>query len=154
VEIRWLSSFLILLLPGVSLSCHSPAWTEQDSWYKAPPEGVSWQALPGARFTPVVNVDFAVQLLDSTSIVRLGSAQLSLLGVEELSGGRELFLVRAVCLGCDPTGFSVSQSEDGLLIRTSHGTLGRRPLPMKRHALVVALDAPPREVYPICSMAE
>ena len=66
--------------------------------------------------------------------------------------GTTLFLLRGVALNEDTGEFSVYSR--GLSVWVHHGSLGRRPVSMKRKALIAALRRSPDEVFVTCMMEE
>jgi hypothetical protein len=66
--------------------------------------------------------------------------------------GAKLFLVRAVYYNPGTGGFSAYMENGKLLVQ--HHCLGKKSVPMKRTALVMALPEAPKEVYVGCGMDE
>jgi hypothetical protein len=152
---------LQVLVVAASLdACEDPrAASSVDSWLRPGPPGAgsrTGKELESSRIHPVPDAmeARAEDLLSERSCVLLTGRQ-----VEEVLGrpgsaaaGTRPYLVRGVCLDRDHGRFSVTVAKDELWVH--HGCLGRQPLPMTRQALVVELEAQPREVYVGCSMAE
>jgi len=149
---------LALVLLGACADDHRAASTV-DSWHRPPPSGFRfdpWKELDRARVKEVAPAGEAEaeRLLDSTACREASSgdaARLATAPPPELPG-TGLYLVRGVCLNRATGGLSLSTQGSSLLVE--HGSLGRHAVPMQRQALLVRLDAPPREVYVLCSMAE
>jgi hypothetical protein len=68
-----------------------------------------------------------------------------------LREGQSLYLVRGIFL--NPYGRFKVYTKDGW-VWVTHGSLGKRPLPMKRQALVLQLQQAPTRVFVTCTMAE
>jgi hypothetical protein len=150
---------IVALLGQAAVSASGQlAWTRTDSWYRPSPESWSRNAsrLASSRVTAVPTGKNAVveKLLAKTSATLLSPAEASSLAgvVVRRPKGMRLYLVRAVYLNEFNGGFEVS--EFGTELEVHHGSLGRRPLPMKRGGVIVQLSSPPTNVYVTCSMAE
>jgi hypothetical protein len=148
-----------VLLGGILIGCSSQrrAWTTEDSWYNPPSSGTpvwTWPHLDRERLHEVVETKEAEaeQLLDDVAVVELTSDEASEFIGEVLPEvpGTKPYLTRGLYLGRGS--FSVHVFEDQLAV--THGSLGRRALPMKRQALVLQLERAPAEVFVTCSMAE
>ena len=137
---------------------YRPSWTETDSWYTPPPEWgyENWPLLDSSFVHLVVHsmeAD-AERVLSDTPVAELtqNEAERYLAKSVTLEDGQSLYLVRGIYL--DPYGrFIVSTNEEGW-VSVFHGSLGKRPLPMKRQTLVLQLKEAPTRVFVTCHMAE
>jgi hypothetical protein len=148
----------LLLLVVAGCSDHR-AWNSVDSWHH-PPADIArfWQAgkLPAADILEVR----AERMAEAEAQLReAGCVEVSAERASELSGkkvesaaGRDLFLVRGVCLNRATGGFVVVPLGRELLVH--HASLGRSAVPMKRQPLIVRLAQKPEIVFVSCSMAE
>jgi hypothetical protein len=150
-----------VLLGGMLVGCSSQrrAWTNEDSWYKAPPSETlvwTWPDLDRERLHEVVETEEAEaeQLLDDVAVVELTSDEAAEFVGEALPEipGTKPYLTRGLYLIRGTGSFSVYVSEDQLAV--THGSLGRSAQSMKRQALVLQLERAPVEVFVTCSMAE
>jgi hypothetical protein len=120
-------------------------------WYRpsseAPP-GLEWQELDPARVHRVVKdkQPEAIERLEEVAVVELTAEQAAEYVGEplpEVPGARP-YLVRSLVKFLPGT-YSVGVADGHLDV--SHGSLGREPVQMSRHALVLQLDRKPDEVY-------
>jgi hypothetical protein len=140
----------------------SPAGRELgiDAWYRTfGPDGVflcsDQDEIKDYVRVPADKMVLAERLLDEHSFEEISSSeQLSRLGVTVSipPPPRKLYLVRALYYW-EQVSFGIWLEGDRLLIDHTIFTTGRVS-PMKRAALVLALPAPPREVYIQCAADE
>lgn len=131
------------------------SWTTCDSWQDSCPNPIPWDSLlPQEKIHPVTPAKIlaASTLLATSASIAITSAQAA-----ELTGitfsAPTLYLVRAVSLN-ERTGRFTVHRLPGNALTVLHGSLGRSPVPMRRHPLVLELDEPPSKVYVDCGMAE
>jgi hypothetical protein len=155
-------SFNLLLLVSLSVvGCGTRgnrAFTVADSWYWPPPNDL----LLAPNLVTLAKSDFA-SVLDSKQpqaleiLSEIAWKQISAEEARELLGkppeleeGKQLVLLRGLVLN-ELNGAEISW-HDGVVV-VHHGCLGRRPLPIKRKALIAKLPDAPQNVYVHCSMA-
>lgn len=139
----------------VLIGCDSSRWTTKSEWYAPAPSDRDWTPLPASSYRPVQNVPVAIALLTEHALVPLERSQLAALGIEpNTMPPEDLYLSRAVCLGCTDTGFIVSTANDGRFLLVEHAELGAKAEQMRKHAVVVALERRPEQAFAVCSMDE
>ncbi|KKL55015.1 hypothetical protein LCGC14_2259630 [marine sediment metagenome] len=136
------------------------AWTRTDTWYSPRPVDVGasevWSDVPSGKVhevTPGKRAE-AESLLKDVSVYQVTARRASQLTGRSLPARTDSVycLTRAVYLNRGTGRFSVMKS--GPAIRVGHGSLGARPVPMKRQALVIELDELPKVLYVDCSMCQ
>jgi hypothetical protein len=130
------------------------AWTRADDWYHPAEYRANASLLkpvPWAAVRPEMRAR-AEQRLERSAAVPLAPDEMAdYAGAPFDHPGMEVFLVRAVYLS--PSGQFYVRT-DGHDLYVNHGSLGRRPMPMGRQPLIVALPSEPGNVYVSCGMAE
>jgi hypothetical protein len=146
--------FALLAAIGCGLTDDRRAFSSADSWYSPPPFTADFAPLDTDRFAPVTEPfqPEAQAALASVPAKRLSADEAARLTGKQLSAGGEYVLLRAVVLHEGTGGFDIGIN--GRAVNVHHGCLGRRPVPMRRKALVAVLPAVPETVYVSCSMAE
>lgn len=71
---------------------------------------------------------------------------------QRMSSERRLILLRGVVLNEATGAFEVYEQNEHVLVL--HISLGKKPLPMRRKAIVALLQNKPKEVFVSCSMVE
>jgi hypothetical protein len=149
---------IALATPVVTGCSNGRAWTQQDSWYRPPPS--TWRgnvATLDSRYVVVIPEDKRAAtgaLLATTSVVLLSPVEASNLAGIDVTPDPDmrLYLLRAVYLNEGTGAFHVRQA--GTELEVHHESLGRRPVPMNRAAVIVQFKELPTEVYVTCSMAQ
>jgi hypothetical protein len=144
--------------PGSS-STSRRAWSEEDTWYRAPPSGThlwEWSELDRDRVHEVIvskKADAEGLLQDVSSVALTGQHAAEFIGgpLPDRPGTKP-YLTRGVFLNRETGGFTVYTSGHQVVIH--HGSLGRGAVPMSRQPLVLQLEQEPVEVFVVCSMAE
>jgi len=148
---------IIFLFTAILFGCtigNQSSWSHKDSWYHEPSvAGLTPWEWKQINF---VEVDAAEQkeaqfLLTSSPLTELSKDQ-SEKFASYFSDSSNLYLVRSVYLNEGTGKFSVYKFNNKLWVY--HGSLGHSSAPMKRKALVIALDRVPSEIYVTCSMDE
>ncbi len=132
-------------------------WTETDSWYReSTKQGLTpWDWIISDYFIVSELAQAEAQsLLEENAAVGITSDQVArFLGkAVQPPSGTKFFLLRGVALNESTGNFSVFYQ--GRLVWVYHGSLGKRPAPMKRRALIAALNSQPQEVFVTCMMDE
>jgi hypothetical protein len=148
-------AFVLLLTPATALG--DAPWTEPDSWYR---ESATHDLSPWAWkrndffLVPARTQREAQSLLEESAAVGISSDQVTRFLGKAVSPpeGTRFFLLRGVALNEETGVFSVFSRDQ--LVWVYHGSLGRSPVPMKRRALIAALQDQPHEVYVTCTMDE
>jgi len=133
------------------------AWTKEDSWYRPPlqdPRAAQAVAVDRSRIheVPATREKEAEDLLLETSARELTPEEAQHYSGQALDpiAGTKLYLVRGVLLNSGV--FTVFAK--GRTLWVGHGSMGHRPVPMKRRALVLQLDQLPANVFCVCSMVD
>lgn len=154
-----LGKFLLaLMLPLLGIGCAPErAWNTTDPWFDAPRESIKvLSPLESERIDVVADpreADAEAMLL-YTPFVELTPRQ-----AEQFAGlplrlvrGSRPYLFRAVYLNSNGV-FQVYHTRgNGLFI--IHECLGNHTTTMKRQALILQLDEPPKRVWVVCHMTE
>lgn len=129
------------------------AFTSTDSWY-APPPRMSFTPIDRQQFATVIEVfqPEAQAALADSPVQRLTNEEATRLVGRRLPAAGECFLLRSIVLFEGTGRFDIGVN--GTTVHVHHGSLGRRPAPMTRKALVAVLPAMPETVFVSCSMAE
>ena len=130
------------------------AWSSVDSWYRQPRSTTAFVAIARDRVLPVVE---ALQPEAQRELEKVAAQALSAAEAERLVGGPlpaegQCVLLRSVVLNEGTGAWDVSAAGESVLV--NHGCLGRKPVPMKRKAIVAVLAAVPSFVFVTCDMAE
>ena len=144
----------------VSTGCQDRrAWTSTDAWFHPPTTDLppADRAIENSR---IETVSEEKEIDAEETMGRSPFVEISLEQAKDLVGlpllphpGAKIYLVRAVYLDRRSGAFQVYRLS-GNDILVYHECLGGRPLPMKRQALVLQLNQPPREVFTLCRMGD
>jgi hypothetical protein len=94
----------------------------------------------------------AQSLLVDFGVKRISAEEAAEYAGRQLPAGAVYVLLRGIALNEGTGGFDVTVQGDSVSVH--HGSLGRRPVPMLRRAIVAVLPEFPKTVYVSCSMAE
>jgi hypothetical protein len=150
----------LLLSHAVSGQTNTKEYLSEDSWFH--PGGgsalmVRRYAVPNAYIetVPEAAQERAQTALKANSWHRLSQLEAEQLGIRMAfpkASNRALYLLRGVVLNELTGSFEVFENNRRVLVH--HGSLGRRPVPMRRKAIVALLRSEPEEVYISCSLSE
>ena len=151
---RHIMVFALLAAIGCGSTEDGRAFSSTDSWYLPPPFTTDFAPLDTDRFAPVTEPfqPEAQAALAGVPAKRLSADEATRLAGKQLPASGEYVLLRAVVLNEGTGGFNIGVC--GRAVNVHHGSLGRRPVPMRRKALVAVLPVVPETVYVSCSMAE
>ena len=133
------------------------AWTIKDSWYHEPDEtGLTpwdWNEIKYYEIKPNLQNE-AQAILKDSQIIEISNKELIYFSDQpiQISGSKKMYLVRGVFLNEGTGSFSIYSKGNQLWVY--HGSLGHNPVPMKRKALVIALNQKPVEIFITCMMDE
>lgn len=151
-------AFLCLLGVAARLWIGHQQRTRALRWYRPAseaPADVQWQELDAARIHRVLKdkQPEAIERLEEAAAIELTAEQAAAYTGAPLPDvpGAKPYLVRSLVKFL-PGAFNVYVADGHLEI--SHGSLGRGPMDVRRHAIVLQLDRKPDEVYASASSAQ
>jgi hypothetical protein len=152
------AALAITLLAGCAPPTPPPgdhrAASSVDAWFNPPPPSMPFTTVEPDRVIPVsadLQPEAQVALTD-VAFQRLTADEAARLAGKRLPAGTEYFLLRGVVLNEGTGRFALRMG--GQAVHVYHGCLGRRPVPMRKKAVVATLPTAPAEVYASCGMAE
>ena len=153
---------ILAIFLGIDYGCATISSSEmkKNDWYTGIPQSVSdlaeWRGLESDKVHVVIPAMLpkAYEELKINTFKKITHKQTSeLLGYEPSHiANTKLFLVRSVLINEKTGGYYVSTLNGNLWVH--HGSLGRKPVDIKRRALVLQLKEVPQQVYVTCSIAE